>query len=77
MVERFTRLSTNTMRYQYTLTDPGTWTRPWSAEAHLPRLEPFVIYEFACHEQNYGVINVVKGTQVRERAAAARARGSR
>ena len=77
IVERFTRLSTNTMRYQYTLTDPGTWIRPWSAEAHLPRLEPFVIYEFACHEQNYGVINVVRGTQLRERGAAARARGSR
>ena len=77
IVERFTRLSTNTLRYQYTLTDPETWSRPWSAEAHLPRLEPFVIYEFACHEQNYGVINVVKGTQMRERGAAARARGSK
>jgi hypothetical protein len=36
-----------------------------------------VIYEFACHEQNYGVINVVRGAQIREREAAARARGSR
>lgn len=73
MVERFTRNAPNTMRYEYTLTDPDTWTRPWSAEADLPRVEPMVMYEFACHEQNYGVINVVRGTQIREREAAARA----
>jgi hypothetical protein len=77
MVERFTRVAPNTLRYQYTLTDPGTWTRPWSAEADLPRVEPSVMYEFACHEQNYGVINVVRGAQIREREAAAGARATR
>ncbi|OFW04923.1 MAG: hypothetical protein A3I61_17115 [Acidobacteria bacterium RIFCSPLOWO2_02_FULL_68_18] len=77
VVERFTRIAPNTLRYEYTLTDPNTWTRPWSAEANLPRVEPMVMYEFACHEQNYGVINVVRGAQVREREAAARARASR
>ena len=77
VVERFTRIAPNTIRYEYTLTDANTWTRPWSAEADLPRVEPMVIYEFACHEQNYGVINVVRGAQIREREAAARARASR
>ncbi|MBI2185650.1 MAG: hypothetical protein HYU37_00845 [Acidobacteria bacterium] len=74
MVERFTRIGPNTLRYEYRLEDPTTWTRPWSAEANLPRVEPMVMYEFACHEQNYGIINVVRGTQIREREAAAAAR---
>jgi len=74
LVERFTRIGPNTIRYQYTMTDPKTWTRPWSAEAEIPRVDPSVIFEFACHEQNYGVINVVTGTQIREREEAA-ARG--
>ncbi len=77
VVERFTRITPNTIRYEYTLTDPNTWTRPWSAEADLPRVEPMVLYEFACHEQNYGVINVVRGAQIREREAVARASASR
>jgi hypothetical protein len=76
IVERFTRVAPNTLRYEYTLTDPDTWTTPWSAEAELPRVEPMVMYEFACHEQNYGVINVVRGAQIREREAA-RANASR
>ena len=71
LVERFTRIGPNTIRYEYTMTDPKTWTRPWSAEAQIPRIEPSVIYEFACHEQNYGLFNVVTGTQIREREAAA------
>ncbi|MSO82440.1 MAG: hypothetical protein EXQ53_03980 [Acidobacteria bacterium] len=77
VVERFTRIAPNTIRYEYTLTDPNTWTGPWSAEADLPRVEPTVIYEFACHEQNYGLINVVRGARIREREAVARASASR
>lgn len=69
LVERFTRIGPNTLRYQYTLSDSNTWTRPWSGEAPLPRVDP-PVYEFACHEHNYGVINVVRGTQIREAEAA-------
>jgi len=69
LVERFTHVSPNTLRYEYTATDPMTWTRPWSIEIPLPRIDP-PLYEFACHEQNYGLINVVKGTQIREVEAA-------
>jgi len=68
LVERFTMLDGETLRYEYTVTDPRTWTRPWSVEAPLPRIGP-PIYEFACHEQNYGLINVVKGAQIREAEA--------
>ena len=77
IVERFTRIAPNTIRYEFTLTDPNTWTRPWSAQADLPRVEPTVMYEFACHEQNYGMINVIRGAQIREREAAGRVSASR
>jgi hypothetical protein len=52
------------LRYEYTVTDPNTWTEPWSVEAPLPRIDP-PLYEFACHEQNYGLINLVMGAQIR------------
>ena len=74
VMERFTRIAPNTLRYEYTMTDPKTWTRPWSVDAEMPRVEPNLIYEFACHEQNYGLINVVTGTQIREREALAAGR---
>jgi hypothetical protein len=64
LVERFTVVDANTLRYEYTVTDPRTWTRSWSVEAPLPRIDP-PLYEFACHEQNYGLINVVMGAQIR------------
>ena len=66
MTERFTLINPTTVRYEYTIDDPQTWTRPWSAEALIPRIPP-PLFEFACHESNYGVINVVKGAQVREK----------
>jgi hypothetical protein len=64
IVERFSALDANTLRYEYTVTDPNTWTTPWSVEAPLPRIDP-PLYEFACHEQNYGLINLVMGAQIR------------
>ena len=76
LVERFTRVGPNTMRYQYTVTDPKTWTRPWSVESSMPRVDPSMIYEFACHEQNYGLINVVTGTQIRFREGVRDLRGN-
>ena len=66
MTERFTLVNPTTIKYEYTLDDPHTWTRPWSAEAYVPRVPPG-IFEFACHESNYGVMNVVKGAQIREK----------
>ena len=59
------------MRYDFTISDSHTWTRPWSVESLIPRIDP-PLYEFACHEQNYGLMNVVKGAQVREAEAAAK-----
>lgn len=64
LVERFTRVDEDTISYQFTVTDPTTWSRPWTAETPWPRIEP-PLFEFACHEQNYGLINVVTGAQIR------------
>jgi hypothetical protein len=66
MTERFTLVNPTTIKYEYTIEDPHTWTRPWSAEAYIPRVPPG-IFELACHASNYGVMNVVKGAQTREK----------
>jgi hypothetical protein len=66
MTERFTLINAVTIKYEYTIEDPQTWTRPWSVETIIPRIAPGM-YEFACHEQNYGLMNVVKGAQTREK----------
>jgi hypothetical protein len=70
LVERLTRVDPKTIKYEFTVSDPTTWARPWSVEVPWPRIEP-PLYEFACHEQNYGLMNVVKGAQIRAAEAAA------
>jgi hypothetical protein len=65
LVERLTRVDNDTLLYQFTVNDPTTWTKPWTFENPWPRGEG-PIYEWACHEQNYGIINVVRGAQIRE-----------
>ncbi len=65
LVERFTRIDEDTLLYEATITDPTTWEAPWTLEFPWPRMEPPGLYEFACHEQNYGIINVMRGVRVR------------
>lgn len=67
LVERFTLVNPKTLRYEFTVTDPSTWTRPWSIDSFLPQIDA-PIYEFACHEQNYGLINWARGSQITEAA---------
>ncbi|MET0214374.1 MAG: hypothetical protein ABW292_15290 [Vicinamibacterales bacterium] len=74
LVERLRLTDAKTIDYTFTVTDPTTWTKPWTAEVPWPRIEPGM-YEFACHEQNYGLINVVKGAQIRAREGGGRAAG--
>jgi hypothetical protein len=69
VVERFTRIGPNTMSYQFTVTDPTVWTAPFSAEIVAPRLDG-VIYEYACHEGNYGMGGTLNGARYLEKAAA-------
>jgi hypothetical protein len=65
LVERFTRVEEDLLLYQATLTDPTAWEAPWTVEVPWPRLEPPGLFEFACHEQNYGLINVLNGARIR------------
>jgi hypothetical protein len=65
LVERFTLADARTLKYEFTVTDPTTWTKPWTAEAPIARIAP-PLYEFACHESNYGLINWARGTLIRE-----------
>ncbi len=68
LVERFTRVSASTLRYEVTVDDPETWTRPWTAALDMPPTDG-QIYEYACHERNYGMENLLKGARVQEVAS--------
>jgi hypothetical protein len=72
-VERFTLLDANTLEYRFTVDDPSTWTRPWTVAYPMVRTEE-QIYEYACHEGNYGLRNILSGARYEERAAAEAAR---
>jgi hypothetical protein len=68
LVERFTRVSEDTIRYQFTVEDPATWTRSWSAEVPWKQtVGP--IFEHACHEGNYGLANTLAGARAEEKRA--------
>ena len=69
VVERFTRLGPDTLGYEFTVTDPNTWTRPWSGSLPMSRLDG-QMYEYACHEGNYGLTNILAGSRAEELAAA-------
>jgi len=68
IVERFKRIAPDELTYDATISDPGTWTRPWTI--HMPyKLDPhYVVYEYACHEGNYMMLNALKGAREREKA---------
>ena len=66
VTERFTRVSENTINYQFTVEDPLMWTRAWSGEVPFTRLDGLV-YEYACHEGNYALENVLRGARAEER----------
>jgi hypothetical protein len=67
LVERFTRLDANTLLYEFTVDDPTTFTRPWTAAVPMIRA-PGPIYEYACHEGNYGMTNLLSGARAEEKA---------
>ncbi|MDA1094720.1 MAG: hypothetical protein O3A25_15815 [Acidobacteria bacterium] len=67
LVERFTRVAEDTLEYEFTVTDPHTWERAWTASVPL-RLNPEPIFEFACHEGNYSMPVMLGGARVEEAA---------
>ena len=69
LVERFRRTGEGTIDYRFTITDPATWTRPWTAA--LPwNKETGLIYEYACHEGNYSMQHMLESIRAKEREAA-------
>ena len=69
LVERFTRVDAGTLRYEYTMDDPETFTGPWTAVLPMKRTDE-AIYEYACHEGNRSMVNILTGARVQEKAAA-------
>lgn len=77
MVERITRVDADALDYEVTFTDPTTWTRPWTVQMRMPKTQG-EIYEYACHEGNYGLRGILAGARAEEReAAGARSSDSR
>lgn len=68
LVERFQLVAENTLQYEYTVTDPVTFTRPFTVV--LPMKRGDVMFEYACHEGNYGLYNMLAGAREQERSAA-------
>ena len=69
VVERFTLTAPDTITYRFTVTDPTVWTKPWSGELLMKRTKG-PIYEYACHEGNYGLANILAGARAAEKSAA-------
>jgi hypothetical protein len=72
LVERFTRKDPDTLVYQFTVDDPTIWTKPWTAVVPMTKTDG-AIYEYACHEGNYGMVGILGGARADEKAAAAAA----
>jgi hypothetical protein len=66
LVERFTRVDQDTLRYEFTVEDPETWTKKWSASIPMTRSSE-LMFEYACHEANYGLEGVLKGARYQDR----------
>ena len=69
VVERLTRVSDDTIDYELTVIDPTVWNRPWTASLPMAALEG-PVFEYACHEGNYALGNILSGARVEEKAAA-------
>lgn len=65
LTERFTRIDFDTLRYEFTVTDPDTFTQPFSGVLQIQRSD-VPVFEYACHEGNYGMINLLSGARQQE-----------
>jgi hypothetical protein len=68
-VERFTPTGPNTVEWSIRFEDPHTWTRPWSFGMRLTRDPSSQVFEYACHEGNEGMRNMLKAAREAEKAA--------
>jgi hypothetical protein len=69
LTERFTRTSADVLTYEFTVNDPTTWTKPWTASIPMTKIDG-LLYEYACHEGNYGMTNLLTGARFDDEAKA-------
>jgi hypothetical protein len=68
LIERFTLRDEHTIDYRFNVDDPMIFARPWTAAIPMTRTED-LMYEYACHEGNYGLLGILSGTRAQEAAA--------
>jgi hypothetical protein len=68
VVERFTRVSANTIHYEVTIDDPKMYTRPWKLAIPLERDDQYQLFEYACHEGNHAIENILRAGRAAEAA---------
>jgi len=69
LVERFTPVAPNKVQWSVTINDPATWTRPWTYTMQLTRDSSQPLFEYGCHEGNYGLRNILSAARAEEAAA--------
>lgn len=75
VVERFTRTDEDTLLYEFTVDDPSTWTKPWGGAYPWPATDTR-LFEYACHEANYALGNILRGARLAEQEALASQSGA-
>ena len=66
LVERFRRVDANTLRYEFTVDNPSAFARPWTAVLPMSRSSER-LFEYACHEGNYALVDILRGARAQER----------
>jgi hypothetical protein len=69
VIERFTRADADTIDYRFTVDDPDTWTKPWTAAIPMMKIDDSRLFEYACHEGNYDLGNILRSARTQEREA--------
>ena len=72
LVERFTRADADTINYRVTLDDPEAFTRPWTMDIPITKDDTYQMFEYACHEGNYGMEGILTSGVVEESSADAK-----
>ena len=68
ITERLTRVAPDTISYEFTVEDPTTWTKPWTALIPWTKIDPAEqMYEYACHEDNYDMVHILTSARIREK----------
>jgi hypothetical protein len=70
LTERLTRIDADTLRYEATIDDPRTWTRPWTVALPFTRHSDYGMFEYACHEGNYAMKHILSGARAEEKPEA-------